>query len=144
MTIHALQCDRKLIGHSDAAKRISDTYNLHRMAGGYDVIGKWFAAALHDGRTDDVLYNTKREAVRHQHHNEQWYTFICIRPNSMSVCDAEVMLTISRRYYDAGLRLPDPEDTHGGRELIRRLTVEDQRNLAGGRATNLKFPRELE
>lgn len=130
--------------HSDAAKRLSDTYNLHRTAGdtlGITAIGKWFAAALQDGESDGVLYDTRRDCVLHQKHNEQRYTFIKIGPYSMNYCEAEVMLRVARKAYDAGMRLVDPEEKHGGRELIKRLTTEDQLALALGRATNLVMPR---
>lgn len=129
--------------HSDAAKKVSDTYNLHRIAG--DTLGiqanrKWFACALQDGESDGVLYDSKSDAIRHQHHNEQWYTFICIGPHSMTPCEAEVMLSVARRAYDKGMRLADPDDRTGGRELIKRTTIEDMRALAGGRATSLIMP----
>ena len=140
--MHEPWCKSKALGHSDAAKRIADTYNLHRMAGGLGSVGKWFAAKLIDGRTDDTLYDNKRDAVTHQHHNEQWYTFVKINPSGMNACEAEVMLTVARSLYDKGLRLTDPDDRHGGKDIIRRLTVEDQRNLAMGTASNLIQPQE--
>lgn len=142
--IHQHWCQQKALGHSDAAKRISDTYELHRIAGGLDTVGKWFAAALADGRTDNVLYDSKRDAVLHQHHNEQLYTFIKMNPGPMTPCDAEVMLKTARTLHDKGLRLTDPDDAHGGRDVIKRLTVEDQRTLAKGRTSNLILPWEMQ
>lgn len=139
---HQLWCQSKIFSHSDAAKRISDTYNLHRLADFYGSMGKWFAAALHDGRTDNVLYDKKREAVLHQHHNEQLYTFICIGPAQMTPCEAEVMLKVARMAYDNGLRLTDPDDARGGRDMIKRSAASDMTNLARGRATNLIMPWE--
>jgi hypothetical protein len=129
--------------HSDAAKRVSDTYNLHRTAGdalGIEAVGKWFACRLDEGTSDGVLYDSKSDCIRHQHHNEQMYMFSKIVPSTMTYCDAEVMLRVSRRAYDKGLRLVDPDHANGGKELIKRNTTEDMLALARGFATNLILP----
>jgi hypothetical protein len=139
---HVEYCQQKAFGHTDAARRISDTYNLHRIGAGDAALNKYFAAALVDGRSDDQLYDTKRDAVRHQHHNEDYYTFICIGPQSMQICDAEVMLKIARALYDRGIRLADPDDAKGGKEAIKRLSAEDQIAQSHGRNTNLLMPWE--
>lgn len=115
-------------GHSDAASRISDWYNLHRTHAGTDAIGRFMACAIADGSSDGTLYATKREAVRHQHHNERFYCFIAIGPQSMSVCSAESLLKMFRQTYDAGIHLVDPDHKGGGRDIIRRLTTEDHRS----------------
>jgi hypothetical protein len=140
--MHEQWCRKKTTDHSDAAKRLCDTYNLHRIAIGDDAIGKWFAAALSDGDSDQVLYNSKVECVRHQRHNEQYYTYIKIIPPSMKVCEAEVMLTTARQLYDNGMRMTDPDHKHGGLDLITRLTAEDQLAQMRGVVTNLKMPWE--
>lgn len=110
--------------YSDAAKRLADEYNMHRVAAPYDSIGKWFAAALTDGSSDHVLYPSKVECVRHQHHNENYYAFVQIVPSTMSYKDAETFLKMHRKMYDAGLKMAD-RDT-GGKDMIRRLTQVDQ------------------
>lgn len=142
MTRHEAWCQQKAFGHSDAANRVYDTYNLHRVAIGSDAIGKWFASALADGRSDNVLYDSKRECVRHQHHNEEYYTFIKIVPPSMRICEAEVMLKAARNLHSIGLRIADPDHKHGGLDVIKRLSVEDQLAQARGRNTNLIMPWE--
>ena len=142
MTTHQPYCQHKALGHTDAAKRFCDTYNLHKIGAGNGAIGKWIAIALADGRSDDTLYDDKRAAVIHQRSNEQWYAFIKIIPPSMNVCDAEIMLSVHRRMYDAGLRMTDPDDRHGGKDLIKRASVEDQLALTRGVATGLIFPWE--
>lgn len=141
---HDLNCPRKR-DHSDAAKRVADAYNLHRTAAGMGAVGQWIAVALCDGTSDGVLYGCKQAAVRHQHHNEAYYAFIRIAPCSMSPCEAESFLRTNRALYDAGMRLADPDHRGGGREVIPRLTVEDQRAqiaaiLGRGRPTNLILP----
>lgn len=115
--------------HSDAAKRVADTWRLHRAALGTVATGQWFAAALEDGASDGVLYEGKRDAVRHQHHNEQRYAFICISPGDLTPCMAEEFLAINRTLYARGIRLADPDHAKGGRDVIQRVTVEDQRSL---------------
>lgn len=135
---HQLRCpieNRTPFGdHSDAAKRISDIYTMHRVADPYGNIGSWFAAALSDGTSDMVLYDSKRDAIRHQHHNENWYTFIQIVPSMMTPCEAEVMLKISRMMYDKGWRITDGMSKY---DLIRRLGWEDQIAMSKGIVTNV-------
>jgi hypothetical protein len=139
---HQPWCRFKTFGfeHTDAAKRMADTYNLHLIAGGRNAYGRYFAAALHDGRDDDVLYDTKLDAVRHQHHNEQFYTYIRINPTSSNPCEMEVMLMTARNLDGAGLKLADPDHKHGGMDVIKRSTVEDQRAQSVGRNINLILP----
>lgn len=142
MNLHEPWCRMKLFSHSDAAKRLCDHYNLHRVAAPYDSIGKWIAAALNDGATDRVLYDSKLAAVKHQHHNEQWYTYIKIVPTSMNVCESEVMLATARSLYDKGMRMTDPDHKHGGPDIIKRLTVEDFIAQGRGVIQNLIMPWE--
>lgn len=144
---HDDACPQKGAGHSDAAKRVSDTYNLHLLAAPHENVGNWFAVRLANGKGDQVLYPTKRAAVIHQHHNEKYYAFIRIGPRSMSVCDAECYLAINRKLYDKGIRLADPDHRAGGMDVIPRLSREDMGSmmrsiLSGGksRPTNLRFP----
>jgi len=142
MSEHEPWCRMKLLGHTDPAKRLCDHYNLHRIGAGTDSIGKWIAVRLIDGDSDGVLYDDKLAAVTHQHHNEQFYTFVKMIPSGMALCEAEVMLATARRLYDAGLRLADPDHKHGGMDVIKRSTVED--HLAQGRGViqNLIMPWE--
>lgn len=128
--------------HTDAAKSLADTFNLHRVALGLDAVGKWFAVSLAEGKGDNQLYDSKLDCVTHQHHNERYYTYIKIVPGSMKVCEAEVMLTTARRLYDKGMRMVDPDHKHGGPDLITRLTVEDQLAQMRGAVTNLIMPWE--
>jgi hypothetical protein len=121
---HDSGCPQKGMGHSDAAKRIYDTYHLHRTADPFGARGKWFAAALNDGTTDGQLYDSKSDAIAHQHHDENYYTYIQITPANITVCSAEVMLTLARKLYDKGLRMTEPAVAR--REPIKRVSTEDQ------------------
>lgn len=111
-------------GHTDAARRVSDWYNLHLVAGDL-AKGQWFAVALADGSSDGTLYPARRAAVAHQHGSEDLYAYICIMPSSMSVCEAESVLYMHRAAYDAGFRLADPDAAGGGASIIPRITREE-------------------
>lgn len=144
---HSPMCRAQSFDHSDAAKRCSDHYELHRMALGVDSIGKWFAVALVDGSSDGIAYDRKRDCVIHQHHNEQYYAYIQINPGGMSACEAEAFLRIHRVMYDKGVRLVDPDHAKGGHSMIPALTTEDMRSRltsirSGGivRPSGLVFP----
>lgn len=141
---HMQWCQRKGVEHSDAAKRIADEYNLHRLGAEYDSIGKWFACSLQDGTSDHVLYDDKLSAVLHQHHNERNFLFMKINPSSASPCEMEVMLSTTRRLWKHNIRMPDPDHKHGGPSIITRLMAEDQLNFMRGAVTNLKMPWDRE
>lgn len=123
---HDRNCPARAFGHSDAAKRVSDTWNLHRIGAPYDSVGKWFAVRMDDGTSDNVLYDNKQDAVRHQHHDEQFYAFLCVKPFTLDYCTAEVYLVGARKLHDAGLRMTDPAHASGGPDVIRRSSWEDQ------------------
>lgn len=142
MTQHQSWCLQKAFGHTDAAKRLADTYNLHRVALGLDAVGKWIAVSLAEGRSDNVLYDSKLDCVKRQHHNESYYAFIKVGPSGMDECEAEVMLRTNRTLYENGMRMADPDHAHGGPDVIKRLTVEDQLAQALGVNTGLIMPWE--
>lgn len=147
MSLHITACPTPDIEHEDAAKRISDTYRLHRLADHFGCIGKWFAANLGDGTSDNVLYDTKQECIRHQHHNEMRYAFVRIGPFDMPVCEAQTFLNVQRRLREKGIGVIDPAARGGGIQMIPRLTREDMRAqmssiLRGTRPTNIRFPRK--
>ena len=113
--------------YSDAAKRVSAEYNMHRTADLYGSMGKWIAVALADGSSDHVLYDSKRDAVRHQS-DEFLCAYIQISPAQMTERDAETFLGTMRKLYDKGIRLVDPDDRHGGPDIIPRAAKEDNRS----------------
>jgi len=141
---HTRDCPSPGMGHSDAAKRTFDTYTLHRIADPYGSLGKWFAVNLGDGTGDNRLYDSKRDAIINQHHNERWYAFIQVTMAQMTVCSAEGYLAVLRRMGKAGIGVPDPDDVRGSREVIKRTSSEDQLALLRGKAVNLVMPEEME
>lgn len=129
---------------SDAGKRTSDLYNMHRLADPIGSIGHWFAVKLSDGRSADMnaLYPDKRACVTHQPGDERLYAYIQIVPATMTPQMADVFLATMRKLYDAGIRLADPDHRAGGVDMIRRIGREDQQAnvlaaLRRGRPTNL-------
>jgi hypothetical protein len=111
---------------------------MHRVADPYGNIGYWFASTLADGTSDNTLYLSRRDAIAHQHHNENYYTFIQIVPTTMTPCESEVMLKVARMAYDKGWRISDGMSRH---DLIKRLGWEDQLALSNGIATNVVLGR---
>lgn len=107
MTVHDVGCHwgRMRDGvlhdeHSDAAKRLADTYMLHRVAADH-AVGQWFAVKLEDGTGDGVLYPTKTKAVEYQRHYADEYCYIQVQPCGMNQCQAESMLHFQRQTYRA-------------------------------------------
>jgi len=112
--------------HTDLAKRLSDEYRLHRLADPIGSIGHWIAVHMGTGKSDHTLYDTRRDAVTHQGHNEQFYTYVQIVPSDMNQCQAESYIQGQRKLAQAGISLIDRDHRTGGRVMIPRLTVEDQ------------------
>ena len=109
-------------GHSDAAKRFSDTYNLHHAAG---VTSGWIAVKYADGSGGDDVFDTKDDAVRIMWPYEDWYFYATLSAApSMSVCAAEAVLRWRRIMHE--MERPDRDQPHGGLEVIPFLTEEDR------------------
>jgi hypothetical protein len=127
--LHDRGCRFAMLGdgsHEDAAKRVSDGYNLHRVAGGEFNIGRVIAFRLADGSHDGTAYPDKLTAVRHQKHNERLCMFVRVRTSSMSVCEAATLLRSARMLYDLGHNQGDRDHPHGGLQVIPRLANQDQ------------------
>jgi hypothetical protein len=87
---------------------------MHALVGAW---GKWVAIRLSDGGSDNVLYDTRADAIAHQFH-EQLCAYIMVPPSGMPPADAEEFLKFNRELYGAGFRMVDPE-------VIRPLKNED-------------------
>jgi len=117
-------------GHSDAAKRLSDTYNLHIVSGA--PIGAVFAFSLADATSDHVLYDSRLDAVMHQRHNEARRGYVRIGAGRMSVCEAAAVLRYQRQATE--FAAAQRGERSGGLEVIPRLTLEGrERQLAAMR-----------
>lgn len=106
----------------DAAKRCwEQVKNVAHHKTWEERINAFLAIRLQDGSTDGVLYDSKRDAVRHCKGNEQWYAFFSFRTAPVGFAspkEAAVFLAYHRMVYDQGGRLPDPDDRHGGPDMI--------------------------
>src|SRR5271168_972387 len=125
---HDLHCTQRGMGHSDAAKRISDTINLHWAAGmaardWHEVVGGWAAFRLSDCTGGTQLYDTKSDAIRFQL-DEFQCIYLCMAPGGMGICEAEILLKTHRQMYVNGYRLADPDSKRGGRDMITRVAGE--------------------
>lgn len=104
-------------GHSDAAKRLSDTYNLHKTFG--EVRGV-IAFSLSDGSSDDTVYPDRETAVAHQHHNETRRGYTSLSAPYMSVCNAAALIRFER--HAAKIAPAQRGARDGGLVVIPRLT----------------------
>jgi hypothetical protein len=104
----------------DSGKRAADHINLHLTCRGWDELqNKWMAFKIEDGSTDDVLYDSKQAATRHQPFEQQCY-YVSFRnlPGGANAKEMAIMLQFAEDAYDAGMRFVDPDAEHGGREAI--------------------------
>jgi hypothetical protein len=119
------------------AKRVSDTYNMHRAVLGFSAKGV-IALALADGTSDGTVYDNRESAVAHQRHNERWYAYIKINAPSMSICEAESVMRWQRQA--AALAPADRDSRNGGLEVIPRLSVEGQERQLAAMAGRVNLP----
>lgn len=131
MTDNLCEHGRKLCSEcqhvTDAAKRAFDIVRGLTVFTGYDErVRSWLAIRLQDGGSDQVLYDTKADAIRHQAH-EQLCAYFSWRGSPegfASAKDAAIWLEFHRQAYSAGMRLVDPDDAHGGPDLIMPTATE--------------------
>ena len=114
-------CSRCIVA-DDVAKRAYEQLKNIAVHNDWDTrINSVVTIRLSDGHCDGVLYDSKQAAVKHCSGNEQWYAFFSFRnaPNGFdSPRDAAIFLAYHRAAYDNGFRLPDPDDSRGGPDLI--------------------------
>ncbi len=90
---------------TDDGRRLADAVQLAVSLGG---AGRWVAARLSDGGTDGNIYDTRRDAIRHQLHEEQC-CYVLIPLTGMPPAEATAYLEFHRRRSEAGMRMVDPE-----------------------------------
>jgi hypothetical protein len=91
--------------YSAACHKCSDIITLAAQTGN---TGQWVAIRMNDGGWDGTLYETRRDAVKHQFY-EQFCCYVKVPPGGMTAKEADAFLSYHRALYDAGFRLPDPE-----------------------------------
>jgi hypothetical protein len=106
---------------TDAAKRAHDIVRAYVTFVPWDQrVNSWVAIRLSDGGSDGTLYDSKQAAVRHQVHEMHcaYFSFRNAPQGFSSPLDAQLYLDYHRAAYDAGFRLPDPDDAGGGPDLM--------------------------
>lgn len=133
----------------DAGRRASDTLNTTIAHHGWWTIrDKWMAFTLADGSSDGVLYDNKRDAVRHQA-DEMKCAYVCFRSLGQGARwkDMAIFLKFNRDLYAKGYRMPDPDAVNGGPQplmttrwndfysgkMLPRLTAADIERIRHGR-----------
>lgn len=106
---------------TDAAKRAFDIVRSYATFVDFsERVRSWVAIRLEDGGSDGTLYPSKIEAIRHQLHEQQcaYFSYRGAPEGFQNAKDAAIWLEYHRQMYAAGLRLVDPDDAHGGPDLI--------------------------
>jgi hypothetical protein len=125
---------------TDAAKRAFDIVRGYVVFIPWDQrINSWVALRLSDGGSDGTLYDSKQAAVRHQSHEQNcaYFSYRTAPEGFSSVTDAQLYMDYHRAAYDAGFRLPDPDEASGGPDLMIPTALDEmlvQRSrLIGGK-----------
>jgi hypothetical protein len=114
-------------GLTDAGKRASEIVTMHAIAGG---AGKWVALRLSDGGSDNVLYDSRTDAIRHQFY-EEYCAYVMVAPGGMSSREGTEWLAFNRSLYDAGWHLADPDHAN-----INPVRLEDAKSKMRQLAAN--------
>lgn len=93
----------------DFAKRAFEIMTLHWIGRGEGCWGKWVAFRLSDGGSDNVLYDTRDQAIDHQLHPTQC-CYLVIPPTGFTLSEIREFLSLSRTLYDKGARIPSHGD----------------------------------
>lgn len=111
----------------DAAKRAADTINGQlALCRPWYLSNKWMAFRLSDGSSDGVLYDSKRDAVKHQS-DEFLCFYVSFRNCAMGTNAREVAmwLVMHRQAYDKGYRFVDPDHAYGGASVLLTTPLRD-------------------
>ncbi len=118
-----------------AAQRMSDAVNIAVTLGPDSAPGRYMAFRLDDGSTDEVVYDTRNDAIRHTMNKPGAYCYVCLTPDGMSVRVCERFLTGHRAMHAAGRRIPHPEDG---------LEIELPQRIEEWKPTGLILPTHLD
>jgi hypothetical protein len=113
---------------TDAGKRAFDIVRSYCAFVEYETrVRGWVALRLEDGGSDGTLYDSKIDAIKHQTYEQQcgYFSYRGAPNGFTSAKDAAIWLEYHRQLYSAGGRLVDPDDAHGGPDIIMP-TAEEQ------------------
>lgn len=92
----------------DAVRRLCDAVNVHVDALGAEAYGKYVAISLADGSSPDgVLYETRRDAARHQ--SDPWHFYVKVNPGGLGPNEAWVVLGYARQAQRSGVVFAEEE-----------------------------------
>lgn len=95
----------------DSGRRMAELINLKVICHPWDtIVNSWMAFRLDTGDSDNVLYDTRADAIRHQA-DERWccYFFMKAAMGGVKAFDCQLYINLHRQVYEAGGRLADPE-----------------------------------
>jgi hypothetical protein len=112
----------------ECGKRASDIVNSFYTYWDWDELRRqWIALRLADGGSDSVLYESKRDAVRHQH-NEflcAYLLFNGVGPGGTKPRQMAIYIKFHRDLYRRGFRMPDPDKVNGGYQVAMSARMHD-------------------
>jgi hypothetical protein len=111
---------------ADIGRRAADNINLHVIGKN---VNKWVALRLLDGSSDGIPYDSRRDAIVHQLH-EQQCCYIKVTLDGITPTDALRFILVNRALYDAGFRLADPDMP--GEPIYPNTDEELNRIILGG------------
>ena len=118
---------------TDEAKRISDIVNAYLVFTPHDeLMTKWIAIKLADGSTDGTLYDSRRDAIRHQL-SPEYCAYLSFRniPNGITPSESGRYLAWARGVAKAGGIMPDPDEQFGGPEAFMGVNQYDNLRKLG-------------
>jgi hypothetical protein len=93
--------------YTDAARRMADAMNLHAVCKSKG----WAVFALADGRSDNVAYETREDAVRAKRWDRDNFLYLVIPAGGVQdPAEMQGCLDYARALHRAGYRLPDPRE----------------------------------
>ena len=108
----------------DAAKRMAEIVNERLSWFPFsELVNKWMAFKLENGDSDKIMYDSRRECVRHQS-QENLCCYFTFRncPGGVQIRDAYLFMQFNRHAYSRGARMADPDDRNGGRDFIHPIS----------------------
>jgi hypothetical protein len=116
----------------EIGKRSADIVNtIYAFHDWEELRHKVIAIRLEDGGSDCVLYDNRRDAVRHQKtHGGEWaraYLVLAgVGPGGTSARQMSIYLKFCRDVHKAGYRFPDPDDVNGGLQVAMTTAWKDK------------------
>jgi hypothetical protein len=107
---HNLEICSRCVVVTDAARRMSDAINLKIVSHTWEeLVNGYMAFRLHDGTSDNVLYDSHAVAARHTDSKRCGY--FCFRSGmgGVNARDCQILLEVWRAAADAGIPMAEPD-----------------------------------